>query len=172
MKGFEGWRHSRQLQDELLDTLEAGLGADDVSLATLSDSGMVYWLAHWPQGPQELRAYAQVRVKGWSPGARTSYKQPSCIHLQASKLRGYRVYMGYETTRLQAARIQLQAARIQRLQGYLLQEYSSQPGGPQGAGGYIYFVCRKMPSLLSPRMGFIRRALLLIRMRFHDVLHV
>ena len=34
LEGFEGWRHSRQLQDELLETLEAGLGADDVNLAT------------------------------------------------------------------------------------------------------------------------------------------
>ncbi len=45
-----------QLQDELLDTLEAGLGADDVSLATLSDSGMVYWLAGWPQGPPRVES--------------------------------------------------------------------------------------------------------------------
>ncbi len=69
LKGFEGWRRSRELQDELLDTLEAGLGADDVSLATLSDSGMVYWRADWPQVPQELRAHAQVRVKILIPGS-------------------------------------------------------------------------------------------------------
>ena len=41
LEGFEGWRHSRQLQDELLETLEAGLGADDENLATLRGS----WLA-------------------------------------------------------------------------------------------------------------------------------
>ena len=39
--GFEGWRHSRQLQDELLETLEAGLGADEVNLATLGGSWMI-----------------------------------------------------------------------------------------------------------------------------------
>ena len=41
LEGFEGWRHSRQLQDELLETLEAGLGVDDENLATLRGS----WLA-------------------------------------------------------------------------------------------------------------------------------
>ncbi len=63
LKGFEGWRHSRQPQDELLETLEAGLGADDVDLATLRNSWMVYWLARGPQGPQELREHAQGRGK-------------------------------------------------------------------------------------------------------------
>ena len=62
LKGFEGWRHARQLQDELLDTLEAGLGADDVNLATLRGSWMVYWLARGPQGPQDLRVHAQAVV--------------------------------------------------------------------------------------------------------------
>ncbi len=30
LKGFEGWRHPSELQNELLETLEAGLGADEV----------------------------------------------------------------------------------------------------------------------------------------------
>ncbi len=41
LKGFEGWRHSRQLQGELLETLEASLGVDDENSATLRGS----WLA-------------------------------------------------------------------------------------------------------------------------------
>ena len=125
LKVFEGCRHSRQLQDELLNTLEAGLGADDVSLATLSDSGMVYWLADWSQGPQVLRGHARVVVTGWVLGATTRSKQPAWMYLQGSKLRGCRVYRGYTTTRLQAA-------RIQRLQGYKLQDIASQPCAHKG----------------------------------------
>ncbi len=30
LKGFGGWRHPSELQNELLETLEAGLGADEV----------------------------------------------------------------------------------------------------------------------------------------------
>ena len=74
LKGFEGWRHSRQLQDELLETLEAGLGADDVNLATLRGSWMVYWLAGWPQGPQELREHAQERGTHLFPGPTAIYQ--------------------------------------------------------------------------------------------------
>ncbi len=43
LEGFEGWRHSRQLRDELLETLEAGLGVDEVDLATLRGSWMLCW---------------------------------------------------------------------------------------------------------------------------------
>ena len=72
LKGFEGWRHARQLQDELLDTLEAGVGADDVNLATLRGFWMVYWHlgGGWrhladtgaPLGDPRSRAHAQVVV--------------------------------------------------------------------------------------------------------------
>ncbi len=69
MKGFEGWRHARQLEDELLDTLEDGLGADDINLATLRSSWMVYWLAGWPQRHQGSRDHALEKGKHWSVGA-------------------------------------------------------------------------------------------------------
>ena len=74
LKGFEGWRHSRQLQDELLETLEAGWGADGVNLATLRGSWMVCWLAGWPQGPQELRQHAQAVVARVIPGPTAIYQ--------------------------------------------------------------------------------------------------
>ena len=45
LQGFEGWRHSRQLQDELLETLEAGLGVDEENLVTLRGSWLAGWLA-------------------------------------------------------------------------------------------------------------------------------
>ena len=107
LKVFEGCRHSRQLQDELLDTLEAGWGADDVSLATLSDSGMVYWLADWAQGRQELRAYARVVVTGWVLGATAS--RSDCCKLQATR---------NHTTRLQGLH-GLQGCKTAMLEGLL-----------------------------------------------------
>ncbi len=43
LKGFVGWRHPSELQNELLETLEAGLGAGEVTLATLRGSWMLGW---------------------------------------------------------------------------------------------------------------------------------
>ncbi len=39
LEGFEGWRHPSELQNELLETLEAGLGVDEV----LRGSWMICW---------------------------------------------------------------------------------------------------------------------------------
>ena len=64
--GFEGWRHSRQLQDELLETLEAGLGAD---------MGPIWWHGEpkvllcfpWPQAAEgTARFEGDVVVSGRS----------------------------------------------------------------------------------------------------------
>ncbi len=63
LEGFEGWRHPSELQNDLLETLEAGLGADEINSATLRGAWMVYRLAGWPQGTQDLREYAQERGK-------------------------------------------------------------------------------------------------------------
>ena len=38
LEGFEGWRRSSWLQNELLETLEADLGADEITLETLRGS--------------------------------------------------------------------------------------------------------------------------------------
>ena len=62
-------RHSQQLQDELLETLAAGLGAEDVNLATLRGSWMVYWLTGWPQRPQGSRDHALEVGSSWLLGA-------------------------------------------------------------------------------------------------------
>ncbi len=134
LKGFEGWRRSRELQDELLDTLEAGLGADDVSLATLSDSGMVYWLADWAQGRQELRGHARVVVTGWVLGATTSYKSTllaagtKATRLQSSNLQDYRAY---KSTKQQATRFtgltKLQTRMLQGLQAVSLHVVNKTP---------------------------------------------
>ena len=43
LEGFEGWRHPSWLPNELLESLEAGLGADEVNLATLRGSWMICW---------------------------------------------------------------------------------------------------------------------------------
>ena len=132
LKGCEGWRHSRQLQDELLETLEAGLGADDVNLATLRDSWMVYWLAGWPQGPQELRDHAQVRVTVWFPGPTINYNQLAATTIQQTT--NYKDCKTRRTTmlhRLQYCKL----TRLQVLPSCNLVSPSSQPGGPEGAGG-------------------------------------
>ncbi len=60
---FEGWRHPSALQNELLKTLEAGLGADDVNFATLRSvfllhrhlGGIRETSGGCPGGPQILR---------------------------------------------------------------------------------------------------------------------
>ncbi len=49
LEGFEGWRHPSELQNYLVETLEAGLGADEINSATLRGAWMVYRLAGWPQ---------------------------------------------------------------------------------------------------------------------------
>ena len=61
-EGFEGWRHPSWLQNEVLETLEAGLGADEV----LRGSWMICWRsrgalaaqgrgsAGWPAGHRIL----------------------------------------------------------------------------------------------------------------------
>ena len=38
LEGFEGWRHPSWLQNELLETLEADVGADGITLETLRGS--------------------------------------------------------------------------------------------------------------------------------------
>ena len=116
LKVFEGCRHSRQLQDELLDTLEAGWGADDVSLATLSDSGMVYWLADWAQGRQELRGYARVVVTGWVLGATAS--RSDCQELRAYArvvVTGW--VLGATASRSDCCKLQATRNHTTRLQG-------------------------------------------------------
>ena len=43
--GFEGWRRPSWLQNEVLESLEADFGADEITLETLSESWMLRW---WP----------------------------------------------------------------------------------------------------------------------------
>ena len=97
LKGFEGWRHARQLQDELLDTLEAGVGADDVNLATLRGSWMVYWLAGWPQRPHRAEETCPGEGNRALPGP---YYNLQTTRLQDYKLQDYKT-TSYRTTRLQ-----------------------------------------------------------------------
>ena len=101
LTGFECWRHSRQLQDELLETLEAGLGAEDVNLATLRGSWMVYWLAGWPQGPQELRGYAQQVGKHRSRALLQSTNTACCYNQTANYKLHKLHYIGYNTASYQ-----------------------------------------------------------------------
>ncbi len=73
LKGFEGWRHARQLQDELLDTLEAGVGADDVNVATLRGSCSAGAWPGWLAGAAQLMQVSNAR-SGGARGARSYYQ--------------------------------------------------------------------------------------------------
>ena len=84
---------------------------------------------HMPKGGAKVnpRGQQETRKEGYSP---------TCWKLQGYKLRSYKAYRDFKAVNI------IRLERIERLKAYMLQKNPSRPGGPQGAGGYIYmYMC-------------------------------
>ena len=100
LKGFEGWRHARQLQDELLDTLEAGLGADGQfgDPEGLLDDLLAGWLATGTPRPETT---CPGRGQG-DPWALTASRKHTCCYNHTANYKLHKLhYIGYNTASYQ-----------------------------------------------------------------------